>query len=195
MILSQFLLECHANCYSPLLDLCQEFIKRNCNPFIWSMLQVAILSVFSYSTETEQRVVKVVDSALKSARGFNAPQFFSNKYFHYLSRSQSNIQVAINTTRLAQQLEENPKNVAFLRPTMKSHSIVSDSYFLIQCALFWYTHDLSALDEAVRFVSLTKKYANPLLTLLLKKLTIPSNGRTKTAILYHLPALAVDKVN
>jgi hypothetical protein len=149
--------------------------------------------VFSYSPLTEERVVKIVDSSLKSARGFNSPQFFTNKYYHYLSRSQSNIQVAINTTKLAQHLEENPKNLIFLRPTPKS-SLVSDSYFLIQCALFWYSNDLSALDEAVGYISTTKKYGNPLLTLLLKKLTINSNGRTKLAILYHLPALAVDKV-
>ena len=192
MMLSQFLLECHANCYDPLLILAEAFIQRNCNPFIWSMLQVSILSVFSYSPHIEERVVKIVDSSLKSARGFNSPQFFTNKYYHYLSRSQSNIQVAINTTKLAQHLEDNPKNVIFLRP--KSSLVSSDSYFLLHCALFWYSNDLPALNEAVSYISTTKKYGNPLLSLLLKKLTINSNGKTKLSILYHLSALAVDKV-
>jgi len=155
------------------------------------MLQVSILSVFSYSPHIEERVVKIVDSSLKSARGFNSPQFFKNKYYHYLSRSQSNIQVAINTTKLAQHLEDNPKNVIFLRP---KSSLVSDSYFLLHCALFWYSNDLPALNEAVSYISTSKKYGNPLLSLLLKKLTINSNGKTKLSILYYLPALAVDKV-
>lgn len=195
VMIGQFLLECQANCYEPILDLCLNLISKPCNTYIWAMLQCAVLSIFPYSTKIESDVVKVVESTTLPCLGLNALEGAKSKdCFRRLSRSESSIQAAVATAELAQHLEQHPENLS-VENLQEKHSAPSPTaIFLFKCAKFWRSNDLAALDDAVKYVASTKLHANPLLTLMLKKLTTPSNGPTKLSILYHLPALAIDKV-
>ena len=197
VMISQFLLECKANCYEPLLELCLNLKKKNCCTFVWGMLQCAVLSIFPYSTKIESNVIEIVDSTPISSLVVSKRALTDSKksnYIHHLTRSEARIQVAVATSELAQRLQcQHIEN--FSDPCRTSNrSILADAIFLLKCAVFWRSDDISALDAAVQYVSSTKLYAQPLLTLLLKKLTTASNGKTKLAILYHLPSLAIDKV-
>lgn len=194
VMISQFLLECQANCYEPILEFCLSLTKKNCSTYVWGMLQCAVLSIFSYSTKIESDVIAIVESTPSSGSKKAVADSKKSNYIHHLSRSEARIQVAVATSELAQHLQcQLIENV--LDPCRTSDSsTLADAIFLLKCAVFWCSSDISALDAAVQYVSSTKLYAQPLLTLLLKKLTTPSNGKTKLAILYHLPSLAVDKV-
>lgn len=192
VMISQFLLECQANCYEPILDLCLNLVDKPCNTYVWAMLQCAVLSIFTYSSKLESDVVKIVESATTS-KTTDSPE--SKDSLRRLARSESCIQIAIATAELANNFEPAlPDNLNCDDRQTSNQVSTSTTIFLFKCAVFWRTGDISALDDAVRFVSANKLYANPLLTLLLKKLTAPLNGPSKLAILYHLPALAVDKV-
>jgi hypothetical protein len=194
VMISQFLLECQANCYEPILEFCLSLTKKNCSTYVWGMLQCAVLSIFSYSTKIESDVIAIVESTPSSGSKKAVADNKKSNYIHHLSRSEAKIQVAVATSELAQHLQcQLMENV--LDPCRTSDSsTLADAIFLLKCAVFWCSGDISALDAAVQYVSSTKLYAQPLLTLLLKKLTTPSNGKTKLAILYHLPSLAIDKV-
>jgi hypothetical protein len=161
------------------------------------MLQCAVLSIFPYSTKIESNVIEIVESTPTSSMMGSKKALDDSKKFSYirhLSRSEARIQVAVATSELAQRLQcQRIENFSDPCRTLNS-SVLADAIFLLKCAVFWRSGDISALDDAVQYVSSTKLYAQPLLTLLLKKLTTPSNGKTKLAILYHLPKLAIDKV-
>uniref|UniRef100_A0A0P5JGL1 RE24967p n=1 Tax=Daphnia magna TaxID=35525 RepID=A0A0P5JGL1_9CRUS len=196
VMVGQFLLGCHANCYEPLLDFCRSLAKKHCNPYVWGILQCAVLPIFPYSTKLESNVMEIVESTptpfLASDKALS-DSTKSTRYIHYLSRSESSIQIALATAELAKRFEHHlPQN---LSDSCRScdRSSLSDAIFLLNCAVFWRSGHISALEAAVEYVSSTKLYAKSLLTLLLKKLTTPSNGKAKLAILYHLPSLAIDK--
>ena len=197
VMISQFLLECRANCYEPILELCLNLTKKNCCTFVWGMLQCAVLSIFPYSTKIESDVIEIVESTPSSSLVGSKKALADSKkssYIRHLSRSEARIQVAIATSELAQRLQRQSIE-KFSDPCRTSNSsMLADAIFLLKCAAFWRSGDITALDAAVQYVSSTKLYAQPLLTLLLKKLTTPSDGKTKLAILYHLPSLAIDKV-
>ena len=188
IILSQFLLQCHANCFEPILDLCQHFLSKHCNAYVWSMLQIAVLSIFSYSPKLETRVVLIVET-FPNQICRSKSDAASNKYYHHLTRSEVAIKVALATAEIADHLSENVDQLCAFH-----QEEIPDAIFLLKCAVFWRHNQLSALQGAIQHVSSTKKFANPLLTMLLKKLTLPSNGKIKLAILYSLPKVAVDKV-
>ena len=197
VMISQFLLECKANCYEPILELCLNLTKKNCCTFVWGMLQCAVLSIFPYSTKIESDVIEIVEYTPSSSLVGSKKALADSKkpsYIRHLSRSEARIQVAVATSELAQRLQcKSIEN--FSGPCRTSNStMLADAIFLLKCAAFWRSGDITALDAAVQYVSSTKLYAQPLLTLLLKKLTTPSDGKTKLAILYHLPSLAIDKV-
>ena len=187
VILSEFLLECHANCYDLILDLCQHFVGRNINPYVWSMLQFSVLSIFTYSSKMETTIIKIVECIPRPSSS-SLLKISSNKYFQYAIRSEVSVKVALATTTVADSLEENPGNWC----TRKCPQ--PDAVFLLKCAVFWRFNEPVALQDGIQHVSSTKKFANPMLTFLLKKLTLASSGKTKLAILYSLPQLAVDKV-
>ena len=192
-----FLLECQPNCYYPVLDLCLSLSTKRCSAYVWAMLQCAVLSIFPYSTKMESDVIKIVESfPLSSISGTTLPvNTKPHKFLHHLSRTEVNIQVSIAVTELAQHLERHLENLSSFDCRLTSNcASLPKAIFLLKCAVFWRSDDVSALDDAVQFVSSSKLYANPLLTLLLKKIAAPSNGKTKLAILYHLPSLAIDKV-
>ena len=188
IILSQFLLQCHANCFEPILDLCQHFLSKHCNAYVWSMLQIAVLSIFSYSPKLETKVVLIVET-FPNQICRSKSDAASNKYYHHLTRSEVAIKVALATAEIADHLSENVDQLCAFH-----QEEIPDAIFLLKCAVFWRHNQLSALQGAIQHVSSTKKFANPLLTMLLKKLTLPSNGKIKLAILYSLPKVAVDKV-
>ena len=196
VLLAQFLLECHANCYEPVLDLCLSLAKKSCNTYVWAMLQCAVLSIFSYSDKIESIVIQIVESNDLSAqvKSLDFPPSTKEHYIQRLARSDSTIQVAIATANLADCLEQEGHDVKLNNLQSSKNSLLPVTVFLLKCALLWRLDNLSALEEAISYVSSTKQHANLLLTLLLKKLTAPSNGQTKLAILYHLPTLAIDKV-
>ncbi len=196
VILSLFLLDCQANCYEPILDLSLCISKKRCNTYVWAMLQCAVLSIFPYSTKMESDVIQIVESTTLSSLGANAFDHIKPlNYFQHLSRTENNIQVAIATTELAQHLEQHVEDLSSFDCRLTSNcSSLPKAIFLLKCAVFWRSDDISSLDYAIKFVSSSKLHANSLLTLLLKKLTAPSLGKTKLAILYHLPSLAIDKV-
>lgn len=196
VMIGQFLLECQANCYEPLLDLCLSLAKKHCNTYIWGMLQCAVLSIFPYSAKMESDVMEIVESIptpfLASDKAL--PDITKSTRYRHLTRTESSIQVAVATAELAKNLEFHlPQNLSGSCRSPNGSSL-TNAIFLLKCAVFWRSGDISALDAAVEYVSSTKLYAKPLLTLLLKKLTMSSNGKTKLAILYHLPSLAIDKV-
>lgn len=197
VMIGLFLLDCQANCYEPILGLCLNFAKKQCNTYVWAMLQCAVLSIFPYSTVIESNVIQIVESVtITSLGGTNIPEKPKPKnYFHHLARAEISIQVAISATELAQHLERHVEDLSSFDCRLSSNNLsLPKAIFLLKCAVFWRSGDVSALDHAVKYVASSKLYANPLLTLLLKKLTAPSNGKTKLAILYHLPSLAIDKV-
>lgn len=187
VILSQFLLDCHANCFDPLLDVLRKFAETSCNSFVWCMVQFSALSIFSYSAKTEPSVVHIIETLPSESK--KPIRLMENKYYHILARVASNdIQVALATASLAEALSRDPKSI--IPP---SHPM-PDAIFLLKCAVFLHTSNLAALQDIIQHVERTKHHANAVLSLMLKKLTTPSDGRTKLAILYHLPSLAVDKV-
>ena len=190
IILSQFILECQANCFEPVLELCQHFLKKQCNPYVWSMLQVAVLSVYSYSPEIESSVFLIVESFPNQVCTAKM-DVLSNKYFQYLSRSQVVVKVALATAEIAGELNEEFTQFCAL----EEESMMPDAIFLLKCAIFWRHNELAALRSTVQHAASNHKFANSLLTVLLKKLTHPSSGEIKLAILYSLPAIAVEKVN
>lgn len=186
---SQFLLECHANCYEPLLELCQNLIEKSPNAYVFSMVQFAALSILSYSGNMEPSIVRIVE-AIPVRKSSGQQSLASNKYFQYLARSpSSSIQVALSVARQAQLMEENPT----ARSLPSSHP-TPDAFFLLKCAAFLLSADSSVLDDIIHHVTSTKRYASAVLTLMLKKLASLCHGRTKLAILYHMPALSLDKV-
>jgi len=189
IMLSQFILECHANCFEPILDLCQHFLPKRCNAYVWSMLQIAVLSIYTYSTKIETKVVMIVESLPNQICSSNL-DIVSNKYYQHLTRSEVAVKVALATAEIANRLNENvDQSFSFQKET------IPDAMFLLNSTVFWRHNELASLRSAIQYVSSTGKFANPLLTMLLKKLTHPSNGKIKLAILYSLPEVAIDKVN
>nr|CAH0108028.1 unnamed protein product [Daphnia galeata] len=151
------------------------------------MLQCAVLSIFPYSTKIESDVIEIVEIySFVVTGGIQKKRLQTAKkpsYIRHLSRSEARIQVAVATSELAQRLQcQSIEN--FSDPCRTSNStMLADAIFLLKCAAFWRSGDITALDAAVQYVSSTKLYAQPLLTLLLKKLTTPSDGKTKCSFL------------
>lgn len=191
ILISAFLLECHSNCYEPVLDLCLQLANQTCNRYIWSMLQCAVLSIFAYSTEIESSVIELVELA-RNQICISGSDISSNPYAGYLERARIEIQLALATTEKAILLESDSRRCDTLEQLITFQE--TDSVFLLNCAIFWLDSQPDVLQAVVRYVSAHKKFANSLLTLLLKKLTIPSKGELKLIVLYSLPQLAVDQV-
>ena len=190
IILSQFTLECHANCFEPILDLCQHLLSKNCNAYVWSMLQVAVLSIYSYSTKIEKQVFLIVESFPNQICSSKL-NLSSNKYYQHLTRSEVTVKVALATAEIVDHLNQ---DLGRLCAFQQQQTTIPDAIFLLKCAIFWRHSELTALRGTIQHVASTRKFANPLLTMLLKKLTHPSSGKIKLAILYSLPEVAVDKV-
>ena len=196
ILISHFILECHSNCYGPLLDLCFQLSSKNCSPYVWSMLQSAVLSIFAYSTRIEPAVIRIVESVPNQIRISGSPHRSHNPHFHLLARADIRIKSAVATADLASLLDE-PESKESLLANLLCSSPMNDSIFLLYCGIFWHNSNPIVLDRIVQHVADVKRFAQPVLTLLLKKLTAPPsqiNPQTKVAILHSLPKLAFDKV-
>jgi hypothetical protein len=61
VMISQFLLECQANCYEPILEFCLSLTKKNCSTYV-----CLGYVIFSYSTKIESDVIGIVESTPSS---------------------------------------------------------------------------------------------------------------------------------
>lgn len=190
MILSDLMLECIPSYYKVVLNFCLQQAAKTCNKYAWSTLKFSALSIFSYDSELEGSVINICEARPRINRRCDLS---SNKYHHHLVRFSTTIQETLEVLAVT---EDTARFACYMEslPNSKSKSETSSLIFLFDCAVFWETSCISSLERAVSFVTSNKKFAQPLLTLLLKKLTTPCGGKTKTEIFYRLPCLTVEKV-
>lgn len=195
MMLSQLMLECIPSYYKVILNFCLQQKSKSLNRYVWNMIKFSALSVFSYDSEVESTVINICEGTLEANRYHEKKHDLSvNKYYHQLHRFSIATQESLEILKLMQNDENFSQYAESISDPKLSSSASSSLIFIFDCAVFWESCSIDCLDRAVNFVTSNKKFAQPLLTLLLKKLTTPCGGKTKTAILYRLPSLTVDKV-